>query len=105
MLMTVYWSKNQKLTSEIADAEIVKISQFEDAIFGTFHDTSVTDTAKVMEEYFSFKKYRVKESIKKTDIIESLQNGRIVLVPAYGRDLHNKNYTPPGPIPHMLVVI
>lgn len=58
-----------------------------------------------MQKYFSFDRYEVMEDIGKNDIIESLRNGNIVLVPAYGRDLHNKNYTPPGPIPHMLVII
>lgn len=105
MLMAVYWSMGHNLTSEIVNNEIKKISEFEKGIFGVFHDTSINDTAKTMEKYFSFNKYTTREDIKKADMIQSLKNGHILLVPAYGRDLHNKNYTPPGPIPHMLVII
>jgi len=103
--MAVYWARGKELTSTLANEEIRKISDFEKEEIGVFHDTSVFDTAKIMEKYFSFDQYRVRENIKKSDIIESLENGNIVLVPAYGRALQNKNYTLPGPIPHMLVII
>ena len=57
-----------------------------------------------MNEYFSFSDYEVKEDIQKTDMVESLKKGRILLVPLYGRALGNPYYTPPGPIPHMVIV-
>ncbi len=104
MLMAVYWSRGETFNSGIVNDEIKKISVFERDMFGAFHDTSLSDTAKVMDEYFSFSKYNVREDIEKSDMIESLKDGNILLVPLYGRDLQNPYYTPPGPVPHMIVV-
>lgn len=57
-----------------------------------------------MREYFSFHRYEMRENITKSDMIESLRDDSLVLVPLFGRELGNKYYTPPGPIPHMLVI-
>ena len=103
--MAIYWSRDVKLTTDIAYEEIGKIANFEKELFGFFNDTSIYDTIKIMEKYFSFTKYVLKENITKADIIQSLNNDNVVIVPVYGRDLKNKNYTPPGAIPHMLVII
>jgi hypothetical protein len=105
MLMAIYWARNEVLNDDIANEEIKKISVFERELFWAFHDTSLSDTAKVMDEYFSFSDYEVKVDITKEDMIASLRDDRVLLVPLYGRALGNPYYTPPGPIPHMVVVI
>jgi hypothetical protein len=105
VLMAIYWERGIQITDAIASEEIREISDFEEGLFWVFHDTSLFDTAKVMEKYFSFTKYTIKEDIQKSDIIQSLKDNRILLVPVYGRDLHNIHYTPPWPIPHMLVIV
>lgn len=104
MLMAIYWARGNLLTSEIANKEIRKISEFERGELGISHDTSVYDTAKIMEKYFSFHGYGIQEDIQKADIFQSLENNGIVMIPVYGRKLLNKNFTPPGPIPHMLII-
>ncbi|MDD2565860.1 MAG: C39 family peptidase [Candidatus Gracilibacteria bacterium] len=103
--MAVYWARGIELTPEKADSEIKNISNFEAKIYGHFLDTSVEDTANIIKEYFSFNQYRIIENITKADIIKSISNGNLLLIPAYGRDLKNIFYTPPGPIAHMLVVV
>ncbi|EKE27674.1 MAG: hypothetical protein ACD_3C00172G0001 [uncultured bacterium (gcode 4)] len=104
IIMAVYWAKWKELTATIADAEIKKISDFETKLLWNYLDTSVYDTAKVMKEYFSFDQYKIVENVTKNGIKDILNNWKIVIVPAYWRDLKNPNYTPPGPVEHMLVV-
>jgi Peptidase_C39 like family len=105
MLMAVYWTRWQQITPEIAHTEIQKIADYEKELFWVFHDTTVSDTAKVMEGYFSFTGYTVREDIETSDMIESLKKWNILMVPMYGRALKNVYYTPPGPVPHMMVVV
>ncbi|MDD2487218.1 MAG: C39 family peptidase [Candidatus Gracilibacteria bacterium] len=105
IIMAVYWFKGLNLTAKKADSEIKDISNYELKIFGSYINTSIYDTAKILQKYYTFSKYNVVDNISKEDMIDSLSNGKILLIPAYGRGLHNKFYTSPGPVSHMLVVI
>lgn len=104
IIMAVSWSRWQRLTATWANAEIKNISNFEKDLFWNFLDTSVYDTAKAMKGYFNFTQYKIIEKVTKKDIIDSLGNWNILVVPVYWRDLKNPNFTQPGPIAHMLVV-
>lgn len=104
VIMAIYWARWLNLTSEIASKEIQNISDFEAKTFWTYIDTSIDDTAKVIKEYFSFTWYTVKKDIKKSDIIQSLNNWNILLIPAFWRDLKNPYYNVPWPVEHMIVI-
>ncbi len=105
IIMAVYWTKWEELTKEIADTEMKNISNFEKKTLWTYLDTSLQDVWTVLKDYFSFNKFKIKESITKNDIIDSLNSGNILLVPVYWRDLDNPNYNSPWPTEHMVVVI
>lgn len=105
MLMSMKWVRGETLNKNEAEEEIIKISDFEKKNFGWFRDTSIADTAKVIELYFEYKNIEVKNNASKDDILSELLKGNIVIAAMDGQKLGNPYFTPPGPVNHMLVII
>jgi hypothetical protein len=103
--MAMGWVDGIKsFTPNDARGRILNIVDFENRTFGYNTDTDVFDIQKMFQQDFHHN-VTVKENITITDIKNELQEGNLVLVPAFGQALGNPNYTAPGPIVHMLVII
>lgn len=104
LVMANAWANGETLTRESAKASIQALATVQKKKFGHSVDTSIHDTAWLLDEYFHvFGK--VQTDIKKEDIKRALSENRVVIVPTDGRKLKNPNFTQPGPPRHMLVVI
>lgn len=66
-------------------------------------DLSIADTALLAEHFFDYDT-EIIYNLTVERIIEQLQLGNPVIVPAAGRALGNPYFTPPGPLYHMLVI-
>jgi len=93
------------ISSDSAQKKILDIVNFENRTFGYNADTDVFDVQKIFQQYFHQQNISVQENITVSDINQELQKGNLVLVPAFGQALGNPNYTAPGPVEHMLVII
>lgn len=106
MIMAFEWTKGTlEISAEEAQDEIRKLTVFEDKTFGYNTDTDIYDMQKIFQNYFKHQNIKTQENIKLEDIKNEIQKGNIVLVPSFGRALGNPNYTTPGPVTHMLVII
>ncbi|NTV40839.1 MAG: hypothetical protein HGA61_01020 [Candidatus Moranbacteria bacterium] len=106
MVMTIGWLDEEKNISPTeAKKRILDIIAFENKTFGYSADTDVFDMQKIFKQYFKNENIKASENITLEDIKDEIQNGNIVLVPAFGRALKNPNFTQPGPIAHMLIII
>lgn len=106
VLMAIHWVKGEKIKSkEAAKQEILAISKYQEDTFGEYRDTSLKDTAtRILEGYYKHTKYEIKDVKSTDDIVNELDAGNLVIIPANGQALGNKNFTQPGPERHMLVV-
>lgn len=105
MIMAMGWVNNvPKISAEKSKKQIEDIVKFENEELGYSADTNLSDMQKVFQKYFK-QSVEVRENIKIDDIKSELAKENLVLVPAFGRALGNPNYTSPGPITHMLVII
>ena len=105
VLMAIAWVRGKELTPQAAKAEILKISEWELQKYQNYVDTGAADTReRIVLGYFGHQNALAKADISLTDIIDELNLGRIVLVPADGRKLANPYFTPPGPERHMLLI-
>ncbi|NOQ68375.1 hypothetical protein GQ568_02960 [Patescibacteria group bacterium] len=105
-IMAMAWVNKEKLTPEIADERINKISAFEEKEYGNFYDTNADDTVKrIFKGYFEYDNVEAVSDINKEDIKKELFKGNLIIVPTNGRLLENPFYTPPGPTTHNLVII
>jgi hypothetical protein len=103
--MVAHWISGKPLTKDIAEQEIVALSAFEKKNIGHAIDTSAADTAKLFRDYYGVGTVEVQYDISVTDIQSALAGGAAVIVPTNGRKLSNPNFTSPGPLTHMLVII
>lgn len=106
-IMAMLWVNGKKeISKEEALKEILAISDFELEEYGSYMDTSASDTIKrILEAYFDYDQAELKYDIDADDIIAELEKGNIVMAPFNGRKLGNPNFVAPGPERHMLVII
>lgn len=86
-----------------ADEALIELDNWQMENFGFFESTTAKETAQMAEENFPFLKVEVK-TFSLADTKKELASGNLVVLPALGRELGNPNFTPPGPIYHMLLV-
>jgi len=106
MTMAMGWVKGEKtISSEEAQKRILAIIDFENKTFGYSTGTNAEDVERIFREYFRHENAQAQDDITISDIKAELQKGRVVIIPAFGQALDNPNFTQPGPVTHMLLVI
>lgn len=104
--MAMSWVKGTVITPEKARKEILAISDYEEAAYGVFLDTSAQDTVdRIFKGYYGYQKVELLYDISVEDIKNELRNGNLVITPMNGQKLHNSYYVQPGPLRHMVVII
>ncbi|MDD5464421.1 MAG: C39 family peptidase [Candidatus Moranbacteria bacterium] len=104
--MAMRWIDGKSFSSpNDAQQEIFDIAKFEEKTFGYFIDTDVSDVGKILVDFYDFKNFTISKSFILDDLKKELAKQNIILVPVYGRALKNPNFTQPGPITHMLVIV
>lgn len=95
----------KKLSPSQFDQEIMSMIKIEKKLSINFTDSTITETKQFSDSYFAG---RINSKIIVSPTIEDIETeiaaGNSVIVPLAGRDIGNPNFTPPGPIYHMLVV-
>ena len=105
-IMAMKWVNNKPLTKDEALKEILNISDWEKKKYGEYRDISASSTLNwIIYDYFNYKKAKLKTNVSLNDIINELKKGNIVIAPINGQLLPNPNYTAPGPIHHMIVIV
>ncbi|MFA5872097.1 MAG: C39 family peptidase [Parcubacteria group bacterium] len=104
--------ENKELTKGQFETELQKIQKIEKNEVGEWKSTTISQTKEWADVYF---KGKIKSKIIENPTIEDIESeiaaglpagevGNPVVVPLAGRDIGNPNFTPPGPIYHMLVI-
>jgi hypothetical protein len=106
IVMVMGWINGEKnISAPEAQERILEIIDFESQTFGYSIDTDASDIERIFREYFKHTNVQARENITLEDIQAELQKGRVVIAPAFGQALNNPNFTQPGPIVHMLLII
>lgn len=100
-----YFSGNTSttLTPIYVEAEIKKLTEWQDKNFGYHLDSTSEETAKMITEVYNLNT-KVIAGIDETIIKQALSENNLVLISTDGRLLGNPNYKQPGPPHHMLVI-
>lgn len=93
-----------QISATTAEADIMKIVEFEKALFGFFESTTATQIAILAEQMYGYEKVEVIIDPTIDDLKEQILAGHPVIVPAAGRLLGNPNFSGEGPLYHALVL-
>lgn len=104
-LMAIGYLNNKTYTKQEAKDEILAITAYLDENYGSSKDTNVQDTAeRILKGYFQEDRFEIKTDITKEELIQTLQEGHPVIIPANGKALKNPNFSNGGPDKHMLII-
>lgn len=103
IVMAHAWVSGITMTPAFAEQEIQKLAKWGTDNFGTYIDTSASQTAQMAKTVYGLKT-RIISKPSVQDIKDEIDAGNIVIMGMTGRTLGNPNYTPPGPIYHMLLI-
>lgn len=98
-----YFNKQPIASADDAEESLQKIIAWENANFGFFESTTAEQTVQIIREMFNLKT-EIITNPSVDEIKTALADGKLVLVPAAGREIGNPFYTAPGPLYHMYVI-
>jgi hypothetical protein len=99
-----YWSEQEFANPEEADAELLRLVDFQNNTYGEYEDTNAEETAQFMRDFYGYENIEVIDNPTVEQIKEEVAAGFPVMVPAYGKVLENPNFRSGGPLYHMLVI-
>ena len=102
MIIVDKYFKAEKLTAHDMEQAILNLVRWEEEN-GYKVDLTADEAAEILTDYFGLKA-EVIEEVTVERIRSELSNGRLIIVPAAGRQLGNPYFQTPGPIYHMLVI-
>lgn len=91
------------LTPEEASQRILVFVDHQKKTSGDYRDTNAEQTAQLAAEVYN-EIYELVEDPTVETIKQKLAQGHLLAAPMAGRELGNPNFTPPGPLYHMLVI-
>ncbi|OGY45459.1 MAG: hypothetical protein A2744_02110 [Candidatus Buchananbacteria bacterium RIFCSPHIGHO2_01_FULL_44_11] len=102
MIMVAKYFKQQLLDSHIAEQAILDLVEWEnDNDYEV--DLTAAETSEILSQYFGLKSELIYD-VTAERIKKELAQGKLIIVPAAGRQLGNPYFQTPGPIYHMLVI-
>ena len=102
MIMVAKYFKQEPLTAHTMEQSILNLVNWEnDSNYKI--DLTALEVRDILENYFDLKAELVTE-VTIERIKEELASGKLIIVPAAGRQLGNPYFQTPGPIYHMLVI-
>ncbi len=105
LIMLKYHNDGKELTKQIAEKEIQQLVKYQLERYGDFYDTNIQATKEIGENFYHLNNLKIIQDFTIGDLKKELVQGNIILIPTAGRELHNPNFTPPGPLYHNLVII
>jgi len=95
----------EKPSKDAFEKELMNFKKLEEKELGDYKSNTIAEIKKVTDIYFEEKiNSKIIASPTIEDIEKEIVAGNPVVVPLAGREIGNPNFTPPGPVYHMLVV-
>ncbi len=85
------------------EAEITKLTKWQQKTFGYHLSITTEETAKMIREFYGLNT-EIKTNYTDNDLKQALVDGKLIIFPTNGQKLNNPYYKRPGPIYHMLVI-
>lgn len=104
LVMLDHYYRGVSLSAEEANAEILRLIDWENANYGYSEDTSVEATGNMAKDVYGWN-YETDFNINAEQIKQSLREGTPVIIPVAGNGLGNPHFRSSSPFYHMLLII
>lgn len=105
VLMAIKWARGEGLNKQQALDSILDMAKFQKENYGYYRDTSASGTiSHIIKGYFNYNHTQLESEVNRENIIEALENEKLVIVPTNGKKLNNPYFSGDGPERHMLVI-
>jgi hypothetical protein len=104
MIMVESYVKKLALDKDIAEQKIQEQVKWQTE-HGYDIDINIRQAQDILKTYYKVENTEVINNPTLDDMKKRLSEGKVIIIPAAGRQLGNPYYTPPGPEYHMLVII
>lgn len=95
----------EKPSKDAFEKELMNFKKLEEKELGDYKSNTIAEIKKAADIYFAGKiSSKIIDNPTLIDIETDIAAGHPVVVPLAGRDIGNPNFTPPGPVYHILVV-
>lgn len=103
IVMVEAFYNNKKLNKKTARAKMLDLLKKKNKTFGWGLDENADKVVKIINKFYKWKAKVVKNPTIEM-LKEEIDNGRPIIVPAYGRALKNPHFKQGGPDYHMFVI-
>ena len=95
----------EKPSKDAFEKELMTFKKLEEKELGDYESNTIAEIKKVTDIYFAGKiTSKIINDPTIEDIKKEIASRNPVVAPLAGRDIGNPNFTPPGPVYHMLVI-
>lgn len=95
----------EKPSKDAFEKKLMNFKKLEEKELGDYKSNTISEIKKVTDIYLEGKiKTKIIENPTIEDVEKEIAAGHPVVAPLAGRDIGNPNFTPPGPVYHMLVI-
>ncbi|MFC1608901.1 C39 family peptidase [Patescibacteria group bacterium] len=105
IMLEYYLRGDSGISLEDGEDEIQRLVSFQIRNYGSFEDTSVSETVEMARDFYGRDNLRVVYDFEKERIREELAKGNPVILAVAGREIGNPYFTPPGPWYHNIVLV
>src|SRR3989344_371968 len=103
LIMVDYYLRGMSLSKQQMEDEIDDQVAWQETEFGGHFDLPIAQVAEIAQAFYDYN-VEIIPNLTVEKIKQQLNLGRPIVIPSAGRALGNPNFTPPGPLYHMLVI-
>jgi len=105
IIQAYYYVQDRELSKETFKNEILSIVDVQENILGKYIDTSMSETAQFLEEYYDYTDYEIIDNPTIDNMKNELAQWHPIIAPFAGKELWNSFFTNGGPRYHVLVIV
>lgn len=105
LIMIKYYLDNKILDKKTAEEEIQALVKFQIEKYGDYRDSTAEEMVQLASDYYGIKNLEVIYDFSPQDIKKYLASGKPIIALAAGRLLNNPNFTYPGPLYHVILLV
>jgi len=93
VIQAYYYVTGKELSKDTFRSEILSIVDVQENILGKYIDTSMSETAQFLEEYYDYTDYEIIDNPSIDDMKRELAQGHPIIAPFAGKELGNSFFT------------